>query len=51
MANGNFLAMKGVYPDEELAQLPDTVVVQEIKPLSVPTIDAERHMVIMTRKG
>jgi 16S rRNA (guanine527-N7)-methyltransferase len=50
-ANGNFLAMKGVYPDEELAQLPDTVVVQEIKPLSVPTIDAERHMVIMTRKG
>lgn len=50
-ANGNFLAMKGVYPDDELAQLPDTVVVQEIKPLSVPTIDAERHMVIMTRKG
>ncbi|SBS30903.1 Ribosomal RNA small subunit methyltransferase G [Marinomonas aquimarina] len=50
-ASGNFLAMKGVYPDDELEQLPDTVTVQEIQPLSVPTIDAERHMVIMTRKG
>ncbi len=50
-ATGNFLAMKGVYPEDELAQLPDTVTVETIKPLSVPTIDAERHMVIMTRKG
>ncbi|RDL44922.1 16S rRNA (guanine(527)-N(7))-methyltransferase RsmG [Marinomonas piezotolerans] len=50
-ANGNFLAMKGVYPEDELLQLPDTVTVQTIQPLSVPTIDAERHMVIMTRKG
>lgn len=50
-SNGNFLAMKGVYPEDELAHLPDTVTVQSIQPLSVPTIDAERHMVIMTRKG
>ncbi|MGB2063926.1 Ribosomal RNA small subunit methyltransferase G [Marinomonas gallaica] len=50
-AKGNFLAMKGVYPEDELESLPDTVTVKEIKALSVPTIDAERHMVIMTRKG
>lgn len=49
--DGNFLAMKGVYPHDELAELPDTVEVNHIQPLTVPTIDAERHMVIMTRKG
>ncbi|ADZ93422.1 16S rRNA (guanine(527)-N(7))-methyltransferase RsmG [Marinomonas mediterranea] len=49
--NGNFLAMKGVYPEGEMNQLPSGVVVEDVFPLTVPTIDAERHMVVMTRKG
>jgi 16S rRNA (guanine527-N7)-methyltransferase len=48
---GNFLAMKGVYPSEELAGLPSGVEVIHIEPLNVPTIHAERHMVVMARKG
>ncbi|REG83879.1 16S rRNA (guanine(527)-N(7))-methyltransferase RsmG [Marinomonas pollencensis] len=48
---GNFLAMKGVYPSEEIAELPPEVEVINIEPLNVPTIQAERHMVVMARKG
>lgn len=48
---GNFLAMKGVHPDKELANLPSEVEVVDIKSLNVPNIQAERHMVIMVRKG
>lgn len=47
---GTFLAMKGVYPDAELAALPDDILVQQVDALQVPTIDAERHMVILARK-
>nr|WP_264194044.1 16S rRNA (guanine(527)-N(7))-methyltransferase RsmG [Marinomonas algarum] len=48
---GNFLAMKGVYPHDEITALPDAVSVDSVSPLSVPTIHAERHLVVMTRKG
>lgn len=48
---GDFLAMKGVHPDKELADLPSEVEVVDIKSLNVPNIQAERHMVIMVRKG
>ncbi len=48
---GNFLAMKGVYPDQELATLPSKIKVLRIEPLKIPTIQAERHMVVMVRKG
>lgn len=48
---GNFLAMKGVHPEKELAALPSEVEVVDIKSLNVPNIQAERHMVIMVRKG
>lgn len=49
--DGNFLAMKGVYPHDEIAALPAEVTVLSVEPLNVPTIQAERHMVVMTRKG
>lgn len=49
--SGNFLAMKGVYPHDELEQLPKEVEVVSVEPLKVANIHAERHMVIMTRKG
>ncbi|TYL49319.1 16S rRNA (guanine(527)-N(7))-methyltransferase RsmG [Marinomonas sp. IMCC 4694] len=49
--SGNFLAMKGVYPSDEIMALPTEVEVVSVTPLNVPTIQAERHMVVMTRKG
>lgn len=43
--DGVWLAMKGVHPYDELAQLPG--VVSEVRPLQVPGLDAQRHLVIM----
>ncbi|AXK39211.1 16S rRNA (guanine(527)-N(7))-methyltransferase RsmG [Crenobacter cavernae] len=45
--NGQYVAMKGVYPYEEIAQLPASVRVAEVLPLTVPGLDAERHLVRM----
>jgi 16S rRNA (guanine527-N7)-methyltransferase len=44
---GRMLAMKGVYPHEELTRLPATVVLQGVEPLKVPGLDAERHLVLL----
>lgn len=44
------LAMKGVYPEEELAVLPDSFKVQGVHRLQVPGLDAVRHLVIITRR-
>lgn len=44
---GRFLAMKGVYPRDELASLPDDVRVVETHSLTVPGLDAERHLIIL----
>lgn len=43
--DGQWAALKGVYPFEEIAQLPDTVRVLGVDKLAVPGIDAERHLV------
>ena len=43
------LAMKGVFPEEELSALPSHYKVNDIKALSVPGIDAERHLVWLSR--
>lgn len=45
---GQWLAMKGVHPDEEIAQLKGAQVVREIR-LRVPTLAAERHLVVLER--
>ena len=42
------LAMKGVYPQKELEELPDWVNVQSVEPLTVPYLHAERHLVLMS---
>jgi 16S rRNA (guanine527-N7)-methyltransferase len=42
---GRLLAMKGVFPDDELARLPPGYVVVGVYPLRVPSLDAERHLV------
>ena len=47
--SGCFIAMKGAIPQVEIAQLPKTWKVTEIKPLSVPGLDAERHLILMNR--
>ena len=44
---GRWLAMKGVRPDDEIAALPADIVVDRIVPLSVPGLDAERHLIIL----
>lgn len=49
--NGYWAAMKGIYPYEELENVPDFVEVYQIDTLSVPTLNAERHMVLMRPKG
>jgi 16S rRNA (guanine527-N7)-methyltransferase len=45
--DGQFVAMKGVYPYEEIALLPAGTSVSEVVPVSVPGLDAERHLVRM----
>lgn len=47
---GVFLALKGQMPNDEITQLPIWCCVREIKPLSVPELEGERHLVILSRK-
>ncbi len=43
--NGEWAAMKGVFPHEEIEQLPATVKVTEVIEVHVPDLQAERHLV------
>lgn len=43
--HGRMLAMKGVYPFEEIARLPSTHRVSGVIELAVPMLDAKRHLV------
>jgi len=45
--DGKLYAMKGVYPHDELGKLPPRFKTQEVIPLTVPGMDANRHLVIM----
>ena len=44
---GTMAAMKGVYPHEELAQLPPGIGLKRVVPLKVPGLRAERHLVLL----
>jgi 16S rRNA (guanine527-N7)-methyltransferase len=46
---GRILAMKGVFPHEELAQAGDNYRI-EVKALSVPGLEAQRHLVLVERR-
>ncbi|HEV8695842.1 MAG TPA: 16S rRNA (guanine(527)-N(7))-methyltransferase RsmG [Lysobacter sp.] len=48
---GALLAMKGVYPADEVAALPAGWAVTGSHPLRVPGLDAERHLVVVRRVG
>ena len=43
---GRLLAMKGVYPDEEIAQLPAAAVERALR-LTVPALEAQRHLLFV----
>jgi 16S rRNA (guanine527-N7)-methyltransferase len=45
--NGVLVAMKGVFPDEEIDELAPTVRVVATPALHVPGLDAERHLIVM----
>ena len=45
--NGHWVAMKGVYPQDELFRLPENVAAYQIDPVHVPTLNAERHIVLL----
>lgn len=43
---GVLAAMKGTYPRKELAQLPSNCDCSDVRPLHVPMLNAERHLVL-----
>jgi len=47
--DGRLLAMKGLYPHEELSQLPAGIALLTVVALTVPGLDAQRHLVVMTQ--
>jgi 16S rRNA (guanine527-N7)-methyltransferase len=44
---GKLIAMKGVYPFDEIARVPATHRVAEVIELHVPSLDAKRHLVVL----
>lgn len=46
---GHWLAMKGLYPNEELAVLPADVKVSADHALVVPGLEASRHLIVLER--
>ncbi len=44
---GVLLAMKGVRPDDEIADLPAGWALRGIQPLTVPGLGADRHLVVV----
>jgi 16S rRNA (guanine527-N7)-methyltransferase len=48
---GRFIALKGVMPNEEIARLPAGWKVGKVESLTVPGLDAERHLVFIEAEG
>lgn len=48
---GQWMAMKGKTPDEEIAALPEQVEMFHVEPLEVPGLDAQRCLVWMRMKA
>lgn len=48
---GKFYALKGIYPESEVADIPAKYQVEQIIRLQVPEADGERHLAIITTRG
>jgi 16S rRNA (guanine527-N7)-methyltransferase len=48
---GKFIALKGTAPPEEQERLPEDWKVSELRPLQVPGLQAERHLVFIQKSG
>ncbi len=48
-AQGRILLMKGARPQQELRQVPAPYTVTAVEALQVPGLDAQRHLVVITR--
>jgi len=49
-AQGQFYALKGVRPDDEIASLPAGFRLIAVEALKVPELDGERHLVVIGRQ-
>ncbi|MBS1187914.1 MAG: rRNA ((527)-N(7))-methyltransferase RsmG [Burkholderiaceae bacterium] len=47
---GCFIALKGVVPEDEIVALPAGWKVAEIRPVTVPALQAERHLIFLIRE-
>ncbi|RJG08170.1 16S rRNA (guanine(527)-N(7))-methyltransferase RsmG [Noviherbaspirillum cavernae] len=47
---GRFIAMKGVAPHDEIARLPAGWRASEVRPLTVPGLNAERHLIFIDKQ-
>ena len=47
LKEGRLIAMKGVYPHEELTQVPAKFTVEKTLSVTVPGLEAERHLVMV----
>lgn len=47
---GCFMALKGQFDQQEVAELPEWCSVTKVKSLHVPELEGERHLVILTAK-
>ncbi|MBV8801689.1 MAG: 16S rRNA (guanine(527)-N(7))-methyltransferase RsmG, partial [Gammaproteobacteria bacterium] len=48
--HGQFLAMKGSYPEQELLDIPSGFKMSAIQPLHINGLEAERHLICLERE-
>lgn len=46
-SQGALVAMKGIYPFEELREVPPQFALDQVVPLTIPGLNAERHLVLL----
>ena len=48
-SDGRWLAMKGLWPHDDIKRLPATAQLDTVHRLQVPGVDGERHLVVLKR--
>nr|WP_247687586.1 16S rRNA (guanine(527)-N(7))-methyltransferase RsmG [Pseudoalteromonas luteoviolacea] len=48
-SSGRFVALKGMYPQDELNCLPEGISLEQNITLQVPNLEGERHLIILTK--